>query len=451
MAPKKKGGAKQETPEQLAARRAAAMAMFSTSSTPRPGAAAKPAAAAAAPAVPEEKLAALDVSDAAPDKGGAVDVSDDVFTDGGDDVRKQAVAYAASTYGLGGEHLVGALPTDGSWVTMLFQEPTPAMVKKAKKEGEAVSVPNEAKLLTLKDVAYLFDKEGKHVATWRTKTEGAELGTGEQPKVRLCAEKSKLIVGKEGAMLKAIQAHTAASLTMMPTGHVAVRAAGEAAVSTACTLIDNLLDGDGEETKKALAAHLVEAVPWCGELLFPCADEFVGGVIGKGGMGLKAIASESGALIDYVDPEEPDAASQAEAPEGSVKPAGHFRIRGKFENQCRLAAKRIEERLTVVQKLDTHGYVMVPRGAIGRLIGKGGANIKLLQRTSGASRLTFEKEGGGRSTTQACEIIASDISAAIGASKVVLEAVTVDSADARAALKARLEDYASQMMVGVEW
>jgi len=147
-----------------------------------------------------------------------------------------------------------------------------------------------------------------------------------------------------------------------------------------------------------------------------------------------------------VDPEEPDAASQAEAPEGSVKPAGHFRIRGKFENQCRLAAKRIEERLTVVQKLDTHGYVMVPRGAIGRLIGKGGANIKLLQRTSGASRLTFEKEGGGRSTTQACEIIASDISAAIGASKVVLEAVTVDSADARAALKARLEDYASQMM-----
>ena len=46
---------------------------------------------------------------------------------------------------------------------------------------------------------------------------------------------------------------------------------------------------------------------------------------------------------------------------------------------------------------------------------------------------------------QACEIIASDISAAIGAAKVVLEAVTVDSADARAALKARLEDLPSQV------
>ena len=57
-----------------------------------------------------------------------------------------------------------------------------------------------------------------------------------------------------------------------------------------------------------------------------------------------------------------------------------FRIRGKFENQCTLAAKRIEERLAMAQKLDVHGYVMVQRNVVGRLIGKGGTNVKMLQR-----------------------------------------------------------------------
>ena len=32
-----------------------------------------------------------------------------------------------------------------------------------------------------------------------------------------------------------------------------------------------------------------------------------------------------------------------------------------------------------MQKLDCYGYVMVPRAAVGRMIGKAGANIKLLQ------------------------------------------------------------------------
>ena len=70
-----------------------------------------------------------------------------------------------------------------------------------------------------------------------------------------------------------------------------------------------------------------------------------------------------------------------------------------------------------MQRLDVHGFVTVPRGAVGRLIGKGGANIKVLQRTSGATRLTFDKEPGGRATTQACAIVAADIEAAVGAAK----------------------------------
>jgi len=151
--------------------------------------------------------------------------------------------------------------------------------------------------------------------------------------------------------------------------------------------------------------------------------------------------------VDAAAPTVPDvseagaADTAADPATDAAKPKGYFRIRAKFENQARLAAKRIEERLALVQRLDVHGYVMVPRGSVGRLIGKGGANIKLLQRTSGASRITFDKEPGGRATSQACTVIASDIDAAVGAAKVILEAVPLESADARAELRTRLDDW----------
>ena len=452
MAPKKKGGGKAETPEQLAARRAAAMAMFNTSSTPKePPKAAPPLpkASSAAPAVAAETAAAnkqmeaLEIGDAEP---------------------KQAVGSSPGKT-LGG--MAVALPDAAAgWVKLLVIEPTPAMAKNAKKQGEVQIVQNECKVFNLKDVAYLYDAEGRtNAACWRTKLEGANLGTGSQPKVRYVGEKTKALIGKNNLMLNALQTHSEATLSMYPSGHVAVDGPDDS-VNTAVALIDNLVDGDGAETKEALAALLVEAEPWGGVLELPCPDEWVGAVIGKGGARLKAIALESGALIDYVDPEQIEEQKAAKGGEEAVEakaaateavdvgdgadaskpPAGFFRIRGKFENQCRLAAKRIEERLTLAQKLDVHGYVMVPRGSVGRLIGKGGSNIKLLQRTSGASRITFDKEPGGRATTQACTVIAADIEAAVVAAKVILEAVPIDSTEARAELQKRLEDWPAHVL-----
>ena len=479
MAPKKKP-AKAETPEQIAAKRAAAMAMFNTSSTP--AAAAKPAAthgqkkpAAAKPEVAEKQLEALDISDnaaAEPAKG-------DIFSDGGEDVRKDAVAYAASTFGLGGDALSTSLPiAEAGWVKILSMEPTEMMKKKAKKEGELQTVDNDCKLYVLKDVAYLYDAEGRtNAACWRTKLQGANLGTGEQPRVRHCGGKQKLLVGKRvdgaGLMERAIATHTGVTMALLPTGHVSVLG-GEEATEAAVVLIDDLLDGEGALAKETLAALLVEKAPWCGELHVPCTDEWVGAVIGKHGAGLKAIMNETSVHLEYVDPEEAAeggegasgaggaggaggaegevgaegaAGTAAATNEGAADAAapvlGYFRIRGKFENDCRLAAKRIEERLALVQRLDVHGQVMVPRACVGRLIGKGGANIKLLQRESGASRLTFDKEPGGRATTQACTVIAGDIEGAVEAAKVVLDAVPLDSPDAREVRAKRLEDWAA--------
>ena len=84
------------------------------------------------------------------------------------------------------------------------------------------------------------------------KLEGAELGTGDRPMLRLCAEKAKLVVGKDSAMIKAIGVHTGCAVTMLPTGHVSILGKGEA-VEIATKLVDNLLDGDGEETRKVRA------------------------------------------------------------------------------------------------------------------------------------------------------------------------------------------------------
>lgn len=436
MAPKKKAAAK-ETPEQLAARRAAAMAMFNTSSTPsttaKPGAA-KPAPK-PAPKV-EEQVAALDISDGAK-------------------APSTTTGAAAAPSAFGG--LMTSLPVAGAgWVKMLTVEPLPAMVKKAKKEGELQDAPNECKLYVLKDVGYLFDAEGRtNAACWRTKLEGANLGTGAQPSVRECGDKQKLLIGKEKIMLNALQSHSGAALTMLPTGHVSVLGDDDE-VETACDLIDNLLDADGAQAKEVLAALLVVAEPWGGELQVPCPDEWVGAVIGKRGMGLKAISNETSCLVDYIDPEEAEGGGAAAPTEASAEgegggeedagPVGYFRIRGKFEKDCRLAGKRIEERLALVKRLDVHGFVMVPKGCVGRLIGKGGTNIKILQRTSGASRLTFDKEPGGRETTQSCLIIASDIESAVGAARVVLEAVPLESLEAKNELTARLENWGAILL-----
>jgi hypothetical protein len=474
MAPKKKGGAaKQETPEQLAARRAKAMAMFNTTSTtagkPAASAAPKVAAPAKAPVATaepvEDKLASLDVSDAPAEKLG---LDGDVFSNGGEDVRKGALAYAASTLGIVGGSLVTSLPTGTEWAKILTMEPTAALVKKAKKEGTSEAAPNGCKICNLKDVAYLFDERGSNAVCWRTKLEGAAEGLGEQPMVRSIGNKKAKITGKDNIMWDAIVAQSGSTLALLPTGHVTVLG-GDDATALATSLIDDLIDGDGEKARETLAARLVVAEPWGGVLEQPCPDEWVGAVIGKGGAGIKQIASESGATIDYVEPDEAAAeggsvdvsdgsggaaaAAAAAAADGedgaAAKPTGFFRIRGKFENQCRLAAKRIEERLALVKRLDVHGYVMVPRNVVGRLIGKGGSNVKILQRSSGASRIGFDKEPGGRATTQACTLQATDIETAIGAAKVILEAVPDPNAplEHKKEIQRRLEDWG--VMVGV--
>ena len=74
----------------------------------------------------------------------------------------------------------------------------------------------------------------------------------------------------------------------------------------------------------------------------PVPDDWVGGIIGKGGKGLKAISDETGTIIDYEEPEQDESGKPVE----DGKP-GFFRIKGKFENSCRLAGKRIEERRAV--------------------------------------------------------------------------------------------------------
>ena len=368
------------------------------------------------------------------------------------------------------------LPSGATWVKMLSIEPTPAMLKAAKKQGEAQEAPNGCKILVFKDVAYLIDAEGRtNPACWRTKVVGVNLGTGAQPMVRSVQGRMGRVVGKEDFMLNAIVAHSGAAVTSLPTGHVQVLGE-EGAVDVAMELIDDLADGDGAKAKETMAEHLTVAEPWVGFLEVPCPEEWAGAVIGKGGAGLKAIASESGALINYVSPEEAagdgdgggggkkdeggadasadpgkgdaSVAAAAGAEGGEAAPAeagGFFRITSKFENQGRLAAKRIEERLSLVQRLDTHAFVMVPRGSVGRLIGKAGANIKLLQRNSGASRISFEKEPSGKATTQSCGIIAPDFEAAVEAGKVILEAVALPGPEFQAALKARLENYPAQV------
>ena len=110
-----------------------------------------------------------------------------------------------------------------------------------------------------------------------------------------------------------------------------------------------------------------------------------------------------------------------------------------------LAQKRIEERLSLLQRLDVVSIVMVPKQCVGRLIGKGGSNIKALQRESGANRLSFDKEGGNRGHTQGCTIQTSDVADAIKAGMTVLEAVCADTSEAKAELRARMEDYAGQL------
>ena len=66
--------------------------------------------------------------------------------------------------------------------------------------------------------------------------------------------------------------------------------------------------------------------------------------------------------------------------------------------------------------------------------------------TSGASRLTFDKEPGGRATSQACGVIASDIESAVAAGKCVLEAVPLESLDAKTELNKRLEDWGAILL-----
>ena len=70
----------------------------------------------------------------------------DPFSDGGEDSQQDEVTGPATGTGLAVE-----LPTGSEWVRMLTAEPTPAMLKAAKKDGVALpDVPNGCKILVLK-------------------------------------------------------------------------------------------------------------------------------------------------------------------------------------------------------------------------------------------------------------------------------------------------------------
>ena len=155
------------------------------------------------------------------------------------------------------------------------------------------------------------------------------------------------------------------------------------------------------------------------------AEEWVGAIIGKG-VGLKRISDETGCAIDYEEAE----TDESGEPSGAASRA-NFRIKSKWEDKCVLAQKRIEERLSLLQRLDVVSIVMVPKQCVGRLIGKGGSNIEALQRESGANRLSFDKEGGNRGHTQGCTIQTSDVADAIKAGMTVLEAVCADTSEAK--------------------
>ena len=149
------------TPEQIAAKRAAAMAMYG-GGAPKPAAAAQPASSETVSKVAESPVAelladlAVDVSSDTP----ATEKADVWVTDGGEDCRKDAIAYARSTISdaASGEFAT-ALPE--VWQRMATVEPTPAMLKAAKKQGTSELAPNGCKIVTFKDVAYLLDPEGK--------------------------------------------------------------------------------------------------------------------------------------------------------------------------------------------------------------------------------------------------------------------------------------------------
>ena len=388
---------------------------------------------------------AVDVSDAPAKDAPAKE--ENWVTDGGEDCRKDAIAYAKSTISdaaASGEFAT-ALPE--TWQRLVTVEPTPAMLKAAKKQGTSEAAPNGCKILTdAKGIAYLLDAEGKasHTENWpgtagRTQLKGANTGTSDKPMVRNAKGKIKAILGKDSIMRDAIQGQCEVTLTFLPTGHIAI-AGGDDGTEEAMALIDDLVDAEGAVAKEKLAERLVVAEPWGGVLEVPVAEEWVGAIIGKGGVGLKRISDETGCAIDY---EEAETDESGEPVEGG-KP-GFFRIKSKWEDKCVLAQKRIEERLSLLQRLDVVSIVMVPKQCVGRLIGKGGSNIKALQRESGANRLSFDKEGGNRGHTQGCTIQTSDVADAIKAGMTVLEAVCADTSEAKAELRARMEDYAGQL------
>ena len=447
MAPKKKGSsAASMTPEQIAAKRAAAMAMYGggTAAAAKPAAPPKPAAEKKAPDEAMAKLA-VDVSDDLPAKAENWDGME--LTDGGEDCRKDAIAYAKSTISDAASSGDFATALPDSWQRLVTIEPTPAMLKTAKKQGTSEAAPNGCKILTdAKGIAYLLDAEGKasHAenwsgSAWRTQLKGANLGTSDKPMVRHAGGKIKTILGKDHIMRDAIQAHCDVSLACLPTGHVAITG-GDEGTETAKALLDDLIDGDGATARQVLAERLIVAEPFGGMLEVPVAEEWVGAIIGKGGTGLKRISDETGCTIDYEEAEM-DAQGQ---PLAGGRP-GFFRIAAKWEDKCQLAQRRIEERLALLQRLDVVSTVLVPKQCVGRLIGKGGSNIKALQRESGANRLSFDKESGTRGHTQGCTIQTSDVADAIKAGATVLEAVCADSLEAKRELQARMADRPGQL------
>ena len=84
------------------------------------------------------------------------------------------------------------------------------------------------------------------------------------------------------------------------------------------------------------------------------------------------------------------------APESHTRPSG---LLGAWERPLSSihTANAPRRRRCGLQLLipDYVGYVDVPRGAVGRVIGKAGANIKLIQKRSNALRIGFDDQAAG--------------------------------------------------------
>ena len=448
---------KSKAPADAAAARAAALARYSTTSVPRT--------APSAPGASEIEASQPATATRQPDAFSPVDVADSVAATASERCDaahgwtteaplNDAASHTASSLQSVRTSIVTILPTTHAWERMATRDVTVAELKSARKHGVLEIRRDGCRIYTHQGVAYLVAEDGKTAVTcWRTqlsdkgmRDKGRAWG---QVMTRFASDdRARRIIGPAGAMIKAMEAQLGVRMVVMPTGHVQVQGL-ESGVDHAMAMIDDLLDGDGKATEAQLANHLRLAnrgsdgqirttgkkvfTPLSSELhIDSCPEDLVGRIIGKGGVGLREIEATAGVSIVY------------------QKEHGRFCIRGD-PGQQRYAAKLIQAR----QNPESQGYagfVDVPKGAVGRIIGKGGDSIKAIKKRSGALRIEFSPvdlpgQLGMQPREQSrCLILATSQADAVRAACQVLRAMPVQSDESQRTVASRLEDWAEMSM-----